>query len=159
MEMWAVKPSRKWHRYAGNDDCTRYTETTNIERAYLMIRVWVTTGCLGLVLLSGCGQGPNRAALVERIKSLESRITKLSDEIRSITTGRDQLREDLAKAEELIQKLQVVVKERDELKIQLKSRLAERDQVVGQYEQFRKNVRDMVGLADAEALRFPNGDP
>ena len=100
-----------------------------------------------------------RAALAERIKSLETKTARLEGEGRAVAAARDQLRQSLTKAEEHIQKLQVVVKERDELKIQLKSRIAERDQVAGQYEQFRLSVRDLVHQADATALRFPDGEP
>jgi len=125
-----------------------------------MTRISVLAIVVGACMLTvcGCTQGPNRAALAERIKTLETKMTRLNEDLRSVTAGRDQFRQDLTKAEELIQKLQLVVKERDELKVQLKSRIAERDQVVGQYEQFRNTVREVVGQADAAALRFPNGE-
>jgi len=108
----------------------------------------------------GCGQGPtSRAALVERIKTLEEKNARLEDDIRTMTAARDQVRTQLAKAEEHIQKLQVVVKERDDLRVQVKMRVNEREQVLGQYEQFRKNVKELVGQADATVLRFPDGEP
>ena len=114
----------------------------------------------GLVGAWGCSQGPNsRAALIERVKSLEEKNARIEDELRQMVVARDQVRQLLAKAEEHIQKLQVVVKERDDLRLQLKMRLNERDQLAGQYEQFRGHLKDLVGQADAAVLRFPDGEP
>jgi hypothetical protein len=52
-----------------------------------------------------------------------------------------------------------VVKERDDLRVQLKVRTTERDQVSNQYEQFRKSLRDLVGQAESAVLRFSDGEP
>lgn len=113
-----------------------------------------------LALMAGCSQGPNsRAALIERIKMLEDKIARIEDDLRSTIESRDHARQLLAKAEEHIQKLQVVVKERDELRLQLKLRVNERDQLSGQYEQFRAHLKELVGQADAAVLRFPDGEP
>lgn len=108
----------------------------------------------------GCSQGPgSRAALVERIKGLEERNARLEDDVRAVAAGREAVKQKLARAEDHIQKLQQVVKERDELKVQLQIRTGERDQVAAQYDHFRKGLKDMVGQADAATLRFPDGEP
>ena len=108
----------------------------------------------------GCSQGPNsRAALIERVKMLEEKNARIEDDLRAMVGSRDNARQLLAKAEEHIQKLQVVMKERDELRLQLKLRLNERDQLSGQYEQFRSHLKELVGQADAAVLRFPDGEP
>jgi chromosome segregation ATPase len=115
---------------------------------------------LFLFMIVGCSQGPNsRAALIERVRQLEEKIARLEDELRSTIDSRDQARQQLAKAEEHIQKLQIVMKERDELRLQLKLRVNERDQLSGQYEQFRNHLKELVGQADAAVLRFPDGEP
>jgi uncharacterized coiled-coil DUF342 family protein len=108
----------------------------------------------------GCSQSPNnRAALVERIKILEEKNSRIEDEIVAVANARDNVRQQLAKAEDHIQKLQAVVKERDELRVQVRARVGERDQVANQYEQFRKTVREMVSQAESTVLRFPDGEP
>lgn len=115
-----------------------------------------------LVLLGlwGCSQGPsNRGALVERIKVLETRSARMEEDFRAVSASRDQVKQQLVRAEEHIQTLQVVVKERDELKVQLQLRTSERDQVAGQYDQFRQSIREVLGQADTSVLRFPDGEP
>lgn len=108
----------------------------------------------------GCSQSPNnRAALLERIKLLEDKNARIEDEIVAVANARDNVRQQLAKAEDHIQKLQAVVKERDELRVQVRARVGERDQVANQYEQFRKTVREMVSQAESTVLRFPDGEP
>lgn len=123
----------------------------------------VVVACIAVASVfgaGGCSQGPNaRAALIERIKVLEEKNARTEDDVRSMAASRDQSRQQLAKAEEHIQKLQIVVKERDELRLKLQLRGNERDQLAGQYEQFRSNLRELVGQADAAVLRFPDGEP
>jgi uncharacterized coiled-coil DUF342 family protein len=115
---------------------------------------------VALVGVWGCSQSPtNRAALVERIKILEDKNSRLEDEVHAIANARDQVRQQLARAEEHINKLNAVVKERDDLRVQIKVRTGERDQVASQYESFRKNLKDFVSQADSTVLRFPDGEP
>ena len=110
--------------------------------------------------LAGCADGPNsRAALIERVKLLEEKNARIENEMRAMAESRDQARQQLHKAEEHIQKLQLVVKERDDLRLQIKLRVSERDQLNGQYEQFRNHLKELVGQADAAVLRFPDGEP
>ena len=126
-----------------------------------MIRVTRAAAVLFVALLGvwGCAQGPNAAAQAERIKSLEAKSTRLEADFRAAAGARDQLRQQLTQAEDHIQRLQAVVKERDELKVQIKLRTSERDQVAAQYDTFRKSIKELVGQAESSVLRFPNGDP
>ena len=126
-----------------------------------MTRVTQTAAVLFVAMLGvwGCAQGPSAASLAERIKTLEAKNARLEADFRATAGSRDDLRSKLAKAEEHIQKLQLVVKERDDLKVQLKVRTTERDQVATQYDQFRKSLRDLVGQADASVLNFSDGTP
>src|SRR5262249_32972325 len=92
----------------------------------------------------------------ERIKALEGKCAKLEDDYRAVAAARDQLKKKLAAAEaeraraqeELAQR-DALVKERDELKQQLAARTGERDAVQGQFEQFRKGIRSLLGQAEA----------
>lgn len=107
----------------------------------------------------GCAQGPSAAAQAERIKSLEAKVARLESDFRSAANSRDQFKGQLSQAEEQIQKLTLVVKERDDLKVQLKVRTNERDQVATQYEGFRRSIRDLIGQAESSVLKFPSNDP
>lgn len=108
--------------------------------------------------LWGCAQGPsgNSSASLERIKALEGKCTKLEDDYRAVAAARDQLKkrlataeEDRARAQQEVNEKQVVVKERDELRQQVQARTAERDTVQTQFEQFRKNIKTLLGQAEA----------
>ena len=57
-----------------------------------------------------------------------------------------------------VERLHGVVRDYQEIKSQLSQRTAERDQLVAQYETFRKNLKDMLGQADItlNAIRQPN---
>jgi uncharacterized coiled-coil DUF342 family protein len=114
---------------------------------------------VSLLGLWGCAQGPNATAQAERIKSLEAKTARLEADFRTAAAARDQLRQQLTDSEEHVQKLQAVVKERDEVRVQLKLRTGERDQVAAQYDTFRKSIKELIGQADAAVLRFPNGEP
>ena len=114
---------------------------------------------VSLLGLWGCAQGPTATAQAERIKALEAKTARLEADFRSAAAARDQLRQQLTDSEDHVQKLQAVVKERDELRVQVKLRASERDQVGAQYDTFRKSIKDLLGQADAAVLRFPNGDP
>lgn len=112
---------------------------------------------ISLVGVWGCSQGPsNRAALVERVRTLEERCARVESDLQSMTTGRDQARQKLARAEDECRK---VAKDRDELKSQLQVRTGERDQLAGHYETFRRTLKDVLGQAESTVLRFPDGEP
>lgn len=113
--------------------------------------------------LWGCAQGPtNGAATQERLKALETKCTKLEDDYRAVAAARDQLRKKLAaldeertKLEQQLEVQQAVAKERDELRQLLNVRTGERDATQVQFEIFRKNIRNLLGQADAAAVAPP----
>ena len=96
----------------------------------------------------GVRQGPTATAQAERIKSLETKTSRLEADYRATASTRDQLKRQLDQATEQLKQLQVAVKERS----------TERDQLASQYETFRKSIKDLLGQADAAALRAPGGD-
>jgi chromosome segregation ATPase len=136
---------------------------------------------LCVVGLWGCAQGQPGVAVgsAERLKALEAKTAKLEDDFRAIASVRDQLRKKLAAAEdreqELRQKLAVaeeserklrtevddrlltVNRDRDDLRNQLTARTAERDSLQGQYDQFRKTIREVLGQAEVSVPG--NGHP
>src|SRR2546421_538103 len=124
-----------------------------MNRAYQAIVVLF----VAIVGIWGCSQGPaNRAALAERVKILETKCARLEDDLRNVASARDQARH---RAEEQIEQLKLATGDRDELKTQLQMRTGERDQVAGQYELFRKSIKDLIGEAETAVLRFPDGEP
>lgn len=100
--------------------------------------------------LWGCAKGPGSSG-PERIKSLEAKVSRLEGDAKLAETARDQLRKKLAVAEEQLTKLQ---KDREELDRTLALRTTERDSLQTQYEQFRKNLRDLLGSAETSAPRY-----
>src|SRR6185369_7107319 len=122
-----------------------------MNRAYQAIAVLF----VALVGIWGCSQNTsNKAALADRVQILETKCARLEDDLRTMASARDQARH---RAEEQIEQLKVVTTERDEMKSQLHVRTGERDQVAGQYELFRKTIKDLVGEAESTVLRFPDG--
>lgn len=99
----------------------------------------------------GCARGPaGGSGAPERMRALESRISKLEQDFRAAAAARDQLRMELAAIEEQRAALE---KERDDLRSQVTARVSERDAVQGQYEQFRKNLRSLLGQAEVTASK------
>jgi septal ring factor EnvC (AmiA/AmiB activator) len=115
----------------------------------------VVVSALGLW---GCAQGPVGASVQERLKALEAKNARLEDDFRSASAARDQLRKQLTAGEAAqnqlkgeIARLQQVEKDRDDLVAQVKARTGERDAVCGQFEEFRRNLRDLIGKSEATA--------
>jgi septal ring factor EnvC (AmiA/AmiB activator) len=101
----------------------------------------------------GCAQGPaNGPTSAERIRALENKISRLEDDFRTAVVVRDQLKKKVSTLEEekvqQIDRLQAVVKERDDLKQQLASRTNERDNLQVQFDQFRKGIKTLLGQAE-----------
>jgi septal ring factor EnvC (AmiA/AmiB activator) len=113
---------------------------------------------VSLLGLWGCAQGPTATAQAERIKALEAKTARLETDFRAAAAARDQLRQQLAQAEDRVQKLQAVVKERDDLRAQVTLRTGERDQLAAQYETFRKSIKDLLGQAESAVQRAPGGE-
>ena len=113
-----------------------------MNRAYALI----VAGLVTVVAAWGCSEETaHRAALVDRLNSLEAKSTRLEDDLRGVVAARDQARAELNRAEETIQKLKQVS--------------AERDQIAAQFDQFRKSIKSLLTEAEDTALKFPNGDP
>ena len=124
-----------------------------MSRAQKALSVLVVA-CLGLW---GCAQGAaNGHASAERIRALETKIAKLEDDFKAVVAVREQLRKQLTATEQektqlgqQVEQLQAVGKERDELRQQLVTRTGERDLVQGQFDQFRKGIKNLLGQAEA----------
>jgi len=110
--------------------------------------------------LWGCARGPatdgSNASTNDKIKALEAKTAKLENELKAVLAAKDQLRKQLGDAEEAkaqmqreIERIQPVVKERDELLTQVRSRTTERDQLQVQYDSFRRNIKELLGQAEA----------
>lgn len=115
---------------------------------------------IAVVGIWGCAQSGSGSA--EKIKALESKVNRLDEEFKAAAAARDQYKKKLATAEETIAQLrqevdalQLVVKERDDLKVQLTNRTAERDQLALQFDGFRKSLRDLLGQMDSAAVSKP----
>jgi DNA anti-recombination protein RmuC len=140
----------------------RYLEDPNMTSAKSAL-IALIVAILGIW---GCAKSPGGAAEAERVRLLEARAMKLEDDFRSAASARDQLRKKLAAAEEqhrktrneLEQQLQALTREREELRQQLTLRTCERDALSSQYDQFRKNIRELLGQADA-AINKPSEQP
>jgi septal ring factor EnvC (AmiA/AmiB activator) len=110
----------------------------------------------------GCAQGPaGGSSTGERLKALETKCGKLEEDQRALASARDQLRKKLAESEEIrtrvqhdLEESQGAVKERDDLRQQVSSRTAERDNLQTQMEQLRKGIRVLLSQVDG-----PTGQP
>lgn len=104
----------------------------------------------------GCARsGPGDGRDASRVRTLEAKIAKLEEEVQTMQAARDHLKakldtidKDRAAAAKL---LQGVTNERNELRAQLLARTGERDTLQAQYDNFRKEIRNLLGQADANA--------
>lgn len=116
---------------------------------------------LGVFLVSlfgiwGCARGSasnGGTASNDRIKALEAKTAKLEDDLKNTLALKDQIRKKLSDSEDAqtqlqqeIERLNSVVKERD---VMIKTRTTERDSVNTQYDVFRKNLKELLGQAEA----------
>jgi septal ring factor EnvC (AmiA/AmiB activator) len=104
--------------------------------------------------LWGCAKGPaNGAATAERVRALETKVTKLEEDFRAAAAARDGFRQRLAVVEgertQLRREVAQIVAERDELRKQIAARTTERDTLQVQYDQIRKGIKDLLGQAEA----------
>jgi septal ring factor EnvC (AmiA/AmiB activator) len=120
----------------------------------------VLTAALGVW---GCTQSApvGSSTSSDKQKSLETKVSKLEDENKSVTVAREQLRKKLAEAEEQKTELQkqldemkIVCKERDELKTALAERTEEKVNLQNQFEDIHKALRNIVNQADAISTRM-----
>lgn len=110
-----------------------------------------------LLGLWGCARGPSgSSSQAERIRSLESKCTKLESDYRSVAGARDQARKQVAALEtertrlqkELADK-QIVLKERDALRQQVSTRTNERDNLRQRCDRLKKGLQELLGQDDA----------
>ncbi|HEY7327031.1 MAG TPA: hypothetical protein VH592_05300 [Gemmataceae bacterium] len=107
--------------------------------------------------LWGCARGPvGQSAQAERIRSLETKCTKLEDDYRSVAAARDQARKLQAALEAERTRLQkdladkqVVLEERDALRKQIATRTNERDNLRLRCERLKKGLQELLGQDDA----------
>jgi regulator of replication initiation timing len=104
----------------------------------------IVVGVVMIVGIWGCSQSSSGSP--EKIKALEAKVNRLEEEFRSASAARDQLRKKLAEIEQEQAQLKL---EREELRSELKTRTAERDAVSGQFDQFRKSLKDLIGQTEA----------
>jgi hypothetical protein len=81
-------------------------------------------------------------------KTHETRIVQLEKELKSAQEVSFKLAAQLRLEQGKVAQLE---RERDELALQLKSRTTERDASLAQYDAFRKNIKELLGQADAAA--------
>jgi hypothetical protein len=99
--------------------------------------------------LWGCTRAPSvdngGAVTAEKLKAVETKLTRLEDDLRAASSARDQLSKKLLAAEEARIALQKQVQNKDE---ELTARTLERDQVSNQYKSFREGLRELLTKAD-----------
>jgi chromosome segregation ATPase len=132
---------------------------TQLQKALLVMLVAV-------VGIWGCAQGPGGSASAEKIKALEGKVNRLDEDFRAAAAARDQYRKKLTDAEQAtaqlkneIEALQLVVKDRDDLRGLLKAKATELTAVNGQFESFRKSLKDLIGQTEAAMTAPPAGTP
>lgn len=111
----------------------------------------------------GCARstGGHASPHLDRLKALETKNTKLEEDFRAAAATRDQLRKQLAAAEAQLEQLrtekdeqiQTLTGERNDLRRDITQRTSERDALAVQYDQFRKNIRELLGQAEAAMTR------
>jgi septal ring factor EnvC (AmiA/AmiB activator) len=125
-----------------------------------MIRFNKTTLLILIAAVSvwGCARSnPTEGREAIRIRALEAKIAKLEEDVQAMQAARDHLRQKVDGLEkERIQTahtLQALTGERNDLRRQISVRTTERDTVQAQYDNFRKEIRSLLGQADAAATQ------
>jgi chromosome segregation ATPase len=107
----------------------------------------------------GCGQGSS-SSQAERIRALEAKCAKLEDDYRGAATVRDQARKKTAglederaqlqnDLEDKGKQLQLVTRERDELRQNVEARTTERDVLQTRCERLKRGLQNLLGQDDA----------
>lgn len=102
----------------------------------------------------GCNKvAPTATRDAERVKFLEAKVAKLEEDFRTAAAARDLWRQKSAEIEKESARFQrqipTITQERDDLRAQLNTRTTERDNLQTQYEKFRKEIRTLLGSAEA----------
>ncbi|HTU90533.1 MAG TPA: hypothetical protein VMF69_10700 [Gemmataceae bacterium] len=107
--------------------------------------------------LWGCARGPvGPSTQAERIRSLETKCSKLEDDYRSVANVRDQARKQVtaleaerAKLQKELADKQALLKERDSLRQQVSVRTNERDNLKLRCDRMKKGLQELLGQDDA----------
>jgi chromosome segregation ATPase len=104
--------------------------------------------------LWGCARGPgSHSAQAERLRSLETKCSKLEDDYRSVASARDQARKQVAALEaertRLKKDLADKDKERNDLRQQVTACTSERDNLQLRCNRMKKGLQDLLGQDDA----------
>lgn len=105
----------------------------------------------------GCAQGQaHKSNTEERVKALEARCAKLEQEHKAVSLARDEAHKRIEVLEREktdllaeVEKGKLAAMERDELKVLVSNRTAERDAYQTQFEELRKGIRSLLGRADS----------
>jgi septal ring factor EnvC (AmiA/AmiB activator) len=127
---------------------------------------------LGFLLVAmlgiyGCARGPAGGSAGDRA-GLEAKVQRLEEDFRAAAAARDSFRQRLVATEEKLAQTQKALdqttttatqdrQDRDAARAQLKARTAERDNLQVQYDGFRKNIKELLG--QAEAALHPQSAP
>ena len=112
--------------------------------------------------LWGCAQGKSKSTANsdERIKSLDARCAHLESENHNLAAARDKAQKHLVEADrerlrllQEVETLKAVAQERDDLKLLVASRTAERDAAQTHFEELRKGIRSLLGRVEASLPR------
>ena len=118
--------------------------------------------CVALLGLYGCAKAPQNPQASED-RSAREKLQKLETEHKTVVAARDQYRQKLLAIETQQAQLR---KELEEVRTtsardlaiaadQLRARILERDSLQTQYDGFRKNIKELLGQAEASL----NGSP
>ena len=119
--------------------------------------------------LYGCARGPAGSANGDRT-ALEAKVQRLEEDFRAAAAARDSFRQRLLASEEkqtLTQKsldqatasLTQERTDRDATRAELRARTTERDNLQTQYDGFRKNIKELLGTAEAAMNAPANPSP
>jgi hypothetical protein len=119
--------------------------------------------------LYGCARGPATSAAADRA-SLEAKVQRLEEDFRAAAAARDSFRTRLLAAEDKLAITQKNLEEaaatasqerrqRDSVRSELRTRTAERDSLQTQYDGFRKNIKELLGTAEAALTAPANSNP
>jgi len=130
----------------------------NASTVFLAVMMFSSLG------LWGCTHQKN-GAYHTKIREIEARYTKLEEDYKAVVQAGDQLRKKVVQIDaqrgELSRQLAAlagIVKERDDLQVQLASRTSERDNLHNQMAQFRKDVGELLGRMDVALGTAPTVD-
>jgi F0F1-type ATP synthase membrane subunit b/b' len=133
-----------------------------------MPRSYKVFGFVLVLLLGvyGCSRGPTSTPAET---ATAAKVQRLEEDYKAAVAARDQFRQRLTAAEEqhtkaqreLEQAKKAAAAEREALKSELKARTTERDALNGQFETFRKTLKELLGTAETSvgALNLPAPKP